>query len=63
MFSILEVETLNFLKSKLLALFSSNLVIAVKLQDGIDGALAEQTKALVLHGFPTTHTLTVFFAN
>ena len=46
----------------LFALFSSNLVIALKFLLGIDGAFYEHTKAFVLQGFPTTHTFTVFLA-
>jgi len=46
----------------LLALFSSNLNMAVKFLDGMSGALAEQTSAFVQQGFPTTHTFTVFLA-
>jgi len=36
--------------------------MAVKFSFGIDGAYLEQIRAFVLAGFPTTRTLTVFFA-
>ena len=40
----------------------SSLVKAVKFCFGMVGAKCDAIKAFVLAGFPTTHTLTVFFA-
>ena len=40
----------------------SNLVIPVNCDFGIVGAYVDAMSALVLHGFPTTTTFTVFFA-
>jgi hypothetical protein len=40
----------------------SNLVIPVKFFFGIEGALVEAIKQLVLQGLPTTTTFTVFLA-
>jgi hypothetical protein len=40
----------------------SNLVMPVKFFFGIEGALVEAIKQLVLQGFPTTTTFTVFLA-
>jgi len=36
--------------------------MAVKFFFGIEGAYVDAIKALVLAGFPTTHTFTVFLA-
>lgn len=55
-------KTPALLASWNLARFSSRRVSAWKFSLGMDGALAAQMRALVLHGLPTTTTFTDFLA-
>ena len=61
-FSISSTFAPDFSDIKLIALVWSNLVIAVKFFLGIDGANLDAINAFVFAGFPTTRTLTDFFA-
>jgi hypothetical protein len=57
-----EIGVFSFLESMEYARFWSRRVSAVKFCFGIVGAEFYAINAFVLAGFPTTQTLTVFFA-